>query len=55
MADFKEQCSKVKSELQAAYKTKLSSKMDKFKNEYTAISDKKFQQDFENQIAYSNK
>lgn len=29
--------------------------MDKFKNEYTAISDKKFQQDFENQIAYSNK
>lgn len=31
MADFKEQCNKVKSELQAAYKTKLSSKMDKFK------------------------
>lgn len=36
LADFKEQCNMVRSELEQAYKSKLNAKMDKFKSDFTA-------------------
>lgn len=48
--DFKDQCAKVRSELEQAYKMKVNKKVDKFKQEHAILRETEIRQEYAKEI-----